>query len=97
MLRIIHLYAFPTYQQQSIFIFQKPSRKSYKNQKLTMPAISQKLTPQRHQMTKKTTHFTLSCTQYQNFLRQRLQYLRPETFSTDLLYVSNVGTFHDLL
>ena len=40
MLRIIHLYAFPTYQQQSNFIYQKPSRKSYKNQKLTMPAIS---------------------------------------------------------
>jgi len=35
--------------------------------------------------------------QYNQFFQRHLYCLRPETFCTDLLYVSNIGTFHDLL
>ena len=46
---------------------------------------------------KQYKHSTVPRRQYNQFFQRHLQYLRPETFCTDLLYVSNVGTFHNLL
>ena len=42
-------------------------------------------------------HSTVLRHRYNHFFRHHLQYFRPETFCTDLLHVSNIGTFDDLL